>query len=298
MSQPPDAIGPIAPSFDLAVQRLRQLVDQQRGGDQAYLGHQLPRYVRTLQRLRELHPPPCRVLDIGSHYLHQAVLLSELGYQVTGTDIALFTQPAFVQQRARVCGIDNVTVDDLESGSFLPGQEGRFELIVFTEILEHITFNPIRLWRRIYELLAPGGQIFVSTPNALRPVALLRQLKALLCLRGIGIPLDDIMDNVTYGHHWKEYSAWELKRYFALLSGDFDVRTRWYAADHHASHGVKRLLKRGLAAVPCLRSDIEAVVRRNGSSGFRARPPQLGMQQVAAGEPLASGAAAARADHA
>jgi hypothetical protein len=31
------------------------------------------------------------------------------------------------------------------------------------------------------------------------------------------------MGTGTYGHHWKEYSAAEMRTYFSLLSDDFQV---------------------------------------------------------------------------
>jgi 2-polyprenyl-3-methyl-5-hydroxy-6-metoxy-1,4-benzoquinol methylase len=268
-----------------AVSALANLVGTQQGGDSRYFHNQLPRYTRTVNRIQNLCTPPCRVLDIGSHYLHQSVLLSKLGYDVTGMDIELFTGAGFVQDRARRCGIRNITVNHLESGDFLPDHAGAFDLIVFTEILEHITFNPIRFWARVYELLAPAGMVYLSTPNALRPAAWARGLAGLLAFRGIGISVKDILGDVTYGHHWKEYSAFELKRYFAMLSPDFKVSTDWYSSDLHEqtnpsnSQAVTRFVKSALAVVPCFRSDIEAVIRLTGRAGFTATPPQLRMQQ-------------------
>ncbi len=274
-----------------AVHALTALVGAQNGGDGRYFHNQLPRYQRTVERIQSLRVAPCRTLDIGSHYLHQSVLLSQLGYDVTGMDIELFTGAGFVQDRARRCGIRNITVNNLEAGQFLPDHGGTFDLIVFTEILEHITFNPVRFWARVYELLAPGGIVYLSTPNALRPAAWLRSFKALSMFEGIGISVKNIMADVTYGHHWKEYSAVELKRYFAMLSPDFEVTTTWYSSDLHAQEdpSVKQALlrhvKTGLALVPCFRSDIEAIIRlppnARGCAGFKAKPPQLRMHQQA-----------------
>lgn len=271
------------PDGDLgkATRAIAGLVDSQRGGDENYFRDQLPRYLRTCKRIQELVPARGRALDIGSHYLHQSVLLSELGFEVTGVDVELFTSAAFVKERAATFNIRNATVNALEAGDFLAGQDGQFDLIVFTEILEHITFNPIRFWRRVHELMSPAALIYVSTPNALRPVAWCRQLMHLLAFRGIGLSLDEIMGNVTYGHHWKEYSASEIRRYFAMLSSDFIVTTDWYSSDLGGGPGFKTDLKRLLAAVPCLRSDIEAVIRCSKRAGFAARAPQLRMQQSA-----------------
>jgi 2-polyprenyl-3-methyl-5-hydroxy-6-metoxy-1,4-benzoquinol methylase len=268
-------------ALDAAVLALTGLVESQRSGDVNYFHNQLPRYARTIKRIQELRPAPCKVLDVGSHYLHQSVLLAKLGYQVTGIDIDLFTTVDFVSQRAKAFGIDNLTVNALEMGDFLHGQEGQFDVVVFTEILEHITFNPVRFWRRIHELLSPGGIIYLSTPNSLRPAAWLRQLRSLLLGQGVGLSLDGIFGTVTYGHHWKEYSAWEVKRYFALLSSDFTVQTHWYSTDNTTVRSAKSLLKAALSMVPHWRSDIEAVISRNGQGGFLLQAPSLPLQNRA-----------------
>lgn len=269
--------------LNAAIQTLTRFVEVQRGGDQRYLTNQMPRYARTMARIQTLCPDRCRVLDIGSHYLHQSVLLRELGHEVTGIDIGLFANAPFLKERALAFGIRNSAVDALEAGTFLPGHEGQFDLIVFTEILEHITFNPIRLWQRIHQLMSPTGMVYLSTPNALRPAAWLKSLLALLSFRGIGLQVEEIMDNVTYGHHWKEYSSWEIKRYFALLSPDFEVTTRWYSSDLEQSQGLKTQLKKVVALVPPFRSDIEALIRRTGNAGFTAQAPELQMQKQAQG---------------
>ena len=265
-----------------ALDGLVATVTRQRQGDENYLRGQLPRYARSAERLQALAPPPCRVLDIGSHYLHQAALLARMGYEVTGIDVPLFTEAPFVRARAGEFGIRNVAVEALERGDFLPGEDGRYRLIVFTEILEHITFNPVRFWRRVHALLEPGGLVYLSTPNSMRPAAWVRALRDLLAFRGRGIGLDEIMGTVTYGHHWKEYSASEIVRYFALLSPDFQVETRFYSTD--AAAGWKGRAKGALAAVPAWRSDIEAVVRKVGTKGFAAAVPQLKMQSAPATE--------------
>jgi 2-polyprenyl-3-methyl-5-hydroxy-6-metoxy-1,4-benzoquinol methylase len=268
-----------------AVLVLSDVVRGERAGDETYFRNQLGRYTRTVSRIREIRPEPCRVLDIGSHYLHQSALLSSMGYDVYGIDVDVFADAAFVVRRASQFGVHNSTVNALENGQFLTGMDGKFDVIVFTEILEHITFNPVRFWRRVYELLTPNGMVYLSTPNAMRPAAVLRQFANLARLRGIGISLDEIMGNVTYGHHWKEYSAWEIRKYFTMLSADFVVHTNWYSSDLQGSGGPKAWLKKIASTVPWWRSDVEALVTRNGNAGFTRTSPQLRMHGPAAALP-------------
>lgn len=87
-------------SLEEAAEVLAALVKKQDGGDGNYFNSQLRRYLYSIGRINELCPNPCRVLDIGSHYLHQSTLLSLLGYEVYGLDVPLFTDAPFLFRNA------------------------------------------------------------------------------------------------------------------------------------------------------------------------------------------------------
>jgi 2-polyprenyl-3-methyl-5-hydroxy-6-metoxy-1,4-benzoquinol methylase len=257
-----------------AVAKLIQIVREQDGGDSDYFNSQLSRYVFSVKRLVALRPPPARVLDIGSHYLHQAALLSLLGYTVVGIDVPVFTDPPFLRERAERLNIRNIGTEAHQAGAFLEGEayEGSFDVIVCTEMLEHITFNPVAFWRRVWQLLNIEGIIYVTTPNSFRIRALAKAVLRLISMEGLGISTDEILNVITYGHHWKEYSSREVREYFSLLSPDFRITTSTYPdADSN-----RTLLSSLLELLPPFRSNIEAVIRLDGRSTFR-QPPVLPM---------------------
>ena len=101
-------------------------------------------------------------------------------------------------------------------------QENSFDLILFTEIIEHITFNPVSMWKEIYRVLKPGGRIIITTPNYYALRGRLWKWKRFIQRLGGGIDPLDILNRHTYGHHWKEYSLRELIYYFCVLSPDFN----------------------------------------------------------------------------
>lgn len=270
-----DPSTPRCTNADEAIAVLYDIVRTQNGGDLAYFEGEQARYRHTIARVTELFPTRCRILDIGSHYLHQAGLLSLLGYEVWGLDLPLFAETAFVKERARILNVRNCTAESLESGNFLEAHDGKFDVALFTEIIEHITFNPIKYWERVYKLLDDQGSIYLTTPNALRPSAFVSAMIRLLSFDGIGISIPRIFGEVTYGHHWKEYSISELRKYFKTLSSDFDVTIETYSLLPQSK--VKRLILQALGIIPAFRSDIEAVVRIAGKTGFAATAPRLAM---------------------
>ncbi|MBS9523453.1 class I SAM-dependent methyltransferase [Litoribacter alkaliphilus] len=168
------------------------------------------------------------ILDIGSHYLHTSIILRKLGFEVDCMDVTEFWSMDFVEKRREEFGINKIVENDLPSLQALSATEEKYDLILFTEILEHITFNPVSFWKKLHKVVKSGGDIYISTPNSLSLPSLVRSVKNIISLRGIGTNVDDILNQITYGHHWKEYSAKELKHYFPSLSDDFKVTINHY----------------------------------------------------------------------
>jgi 2-polyprenyl-3-methyl-5-hydroxy-6-metoxy-1,4-benzoquinol methylase len=251
-------------------------------GEIGYLGHR-SRFERSAQRVLELVPRGGRILDIGSHFLHLGMLLAGLGYKVTGIDVAAFASLPEVKQRATKWEIENRTENSVESGAFLEAQEDSFDAVVFTEALEHVTFNPILFWHRVWELLKPpDGLVYITTPNSLAAWKTLSQLKRLVLREGIGIPPSAILGNVTYGHHWKEYSAAEVVQLFSLLSPDWVVEVSHYqlpAADGASRPSspkqlLRSLVDRGSGRIwPGGLAEIEAIVRLPRRTVWQTEPP-------------------------
>jgi 2-polyprenyl-3-methyl-5-hydroxy-6-metoxy-1,4-benzoquinol methylase len=177
-----------------------------------------------------------KALDIGSHYLHSSMVLADMGFEVDGMDVSVFWNMDFVKNRGAKFGINPIIENDLANMPEFQKVHDKYDLIVFTEIFEHITFNPIQLWKTIYQILKPGGKIYISTPNSLALANWVRNFKNLITLQSVGITVDDIISKVTYGHHWKEYSAQEIKTYFHTLSDDFQVTINPY---HYKEHELK-----------------------------------------------------------
>lgn len=196
--------------------------------DLAYFDLHERRFRATASRVTELVAPGGRILDVGSHYLHQSSVLALLGYKVVSMDVPAHSLLPFVCERAGRMGIPLTVVegDAVAEGEFLATEVDSFDAVLFCEILEHITFNPIPFWRRVHGLVRPTGIIYLTTPNSLKLLSVLGAMWNLVTLRRIGLSVKQIMRHATLGQHWKEYSAGEIREYFAYLSPDFKVRVR------------------------------------------------------------------------
>jgi 2-polyprenyl-6-hydroxyphenyl methylase/3-demethylubiquinone-9 3-methyltransferase len=143
-------------------------------------------------------------------------------------DVGFFWELDFVKERGTSHGLLEIIENDLETFESHKVISDKYDVVLFAEILEHITFNPVLFWKRVYSIIKSTGIIYISTPNSLNLYNIARTLARIITFRGIGLPIGSIFANVTYGHHWKEYSAREIKQYFHKLSDDFKVNTSFY----------------------------------------------------------------------
>lgn len=169
------------------------------------------------------------ILDIGAHWLHQSLLFALDGHRVIAADFSHLISDPDIQALASRQGIELLGYENLSSESVfdeLPDES--IDVVLFSEILEHITFNPVGMWKAIYRVLRPGGRIVVTTPNFYRKENFKSTLKRFLTGMGNGITITDVLNRKTHAPHWKEYSMKEIRQYFGLLSPDFQVHREEY----------------------------------------------------------------------
>jgi len=196
--------------------------------DLDYFNFHKKRYHRMAKSIVGRVAKGASILNIGSHYLHTSLLFKFLGYEIHSMDVQVFWELDFVSDRVKEYKLTCIVDNDLESFESHRNISNKYDVVLFAEILEHITFNPVLFWKMVYEITRENGYLYISTPNSLNLYNIARTFARIFTFRGIGIPIGSIFQNVTYGHHWKEYSVSEIKKYFNILSDDFKVKTFLY----------------------------------------------------------------------
>lgn len=264
-----------------AIQKVRSIVESTGDANElTYFDYHERRFARMAGTLLERSKPGAQVLDLGSHFLHSSMILTELGFVLSPVDVQEFWNMEVVKKRAEAYGFQTIVNNNFENLE-LPMVLGEtFDVILFTEVLEHITFNPIEFWKRLFLLGKSGGFIYVSTPNSFALITLLRALKNILTFQSIGIGLPQIFQKVTYGHHWKEYSKTELKTYFASLSDGYHPEVSYYSYKKMAGNNLKDyfyFLLMGLGNfLRVFSTDLEVVVHVNKKlhKGWKLKSPE------------------------
>jgi SAM-dependent methyltransferase len=112
----------------------------------------LDRWARHLRR----PPGEARLLDVGCANGEFLLQMKALGWTVTGIDI----DDASLEQ-ARACGLEVVQGTLTDPGAL---GERRFDAITLNHVIEHLP-DPGAALRAARDLLAPGGVLWIATPN-------------------------------------------------------------------------------------------------------------------------------------
>lgn len=95
--------------------------------------------------------------DVGTAYGIMALACRLRGDKVVATDMTdKFTSRQMFREQDIVFWDWNV-----EKG---PGRIEQADLVIFTEILEHLNSNPLPTIEKLYNLVKPGGHVVCSTP--------------------------------------------------------------------------------------------------------------------------------------
>ena len=162
------------------------------------------------------HRPPVepgiKVLEIGAFFGVVCIALASLGYDVTAADVPEYID--LPEQKERY-GRFGIATRGVRLQAFaMPFEDERFDVIIMSEVLEHLNFNPLPLLKEINRIGAPGSIFYVSMPNA---ASIFRRLGARPRIRAgasrspsSSSQLDP--KNLLIGNgHWREYTAAETR---------------------------------------------------------------------------------------
>lgn len=106
------------------------------------------------------------ILDIGCGSGTISLYLASKGYKIKGIDISKKAIDAS-NKSAEIIGLKNADFEVCDFPNKIPS--GKYDLIFFSEVIEHLPNDELAL-QKIYKLLRPGGILFLSTPSKNAPL--------------------------------------------------------------------------------------------------------------------------------
>lgn len=107
-----------------------------------------------------------KILEVGCGYGRYIKALSEMGYvDCYGIDLS----DEQISYAKSVLGLSNV--EQADALDWLNGKEAMFDCILCLDILEHFqTDDLLRLGKKMYNALKPGGSVIFQVPNGMSPL--------------------------------------------------------------------------------------------------------------------------------
>jgi glycosyltransferase involved in cell wall biosynthesis/SAM-dependent methyltransferase len=183
-----------------------------------YVGADFKRFIYTLGLVPER--TGMKLLELGANPYFTTVLLTK--FRDAELHLANFfdhpgeegSQRVFVHETGETLTFSYKQFN-VERDAF-PYPDNQFDVVLFCEIIEHLTFDPVHALLEIRRVLKPGGTLIVTTPN----VARLENVRKMIAGENI---YDPYSGYGPYGRHNREYTQQDL---FNLLSANgFSVST-------------------------------------------------------------------------
>ena len=165
----PDSVGRYLLSFEWPMQNKAVFESLVKNGMPLWLG-----ILSMVPQPRERG----RLLELGSPPFNITLLVQKFrNYELTLTAATADGRPRFEQRiRSAAYGEEHCFechCFDIERTTF-PFPDDTFDVVMWCEVIEHLTQNPIFTLREIHRVLKPGGAVVISTPNVARVENLLR----------------------------------------------------------------------------------------------------------------------------
>jgi SAM-dependent methyltransferase len=205
-------------------------IDGQGAGDlEAYAREDCDRFLHTLSLVPE---GPLRVLEIGANPYFTTHLLRCFRPQAEVTLVNFFGgRDRLGRQSIALTGFDGRTPQAYEvvyhniniETEALPFDDGAFDLVLYCEVIEHMTDDPLRSLLNLKRVLKHEGHIVLTTPN----VARLENVARLLAGANL---YDPYSAHGPYGRHNREYTRHELHHLLRYCGFSEEV---FFSADVH-----------------------------------------------------------------
>jgi len=198
-------------------------------------------------------PPPLDLVELGAAPGDQIAGLAERGYRATAVDLGLASDAWADGREGRMAellaGAGVALVEwNLEDEPY-PLPDESFDVVVMTEVFEHLREYPIRSLQESIRILRPGGHLYFTTPNS----AYLGNRLRLARGASVYTPLPDWVSGLPHARHAREYTFDEITELMERTGFTVVVSTSRHFHVDSGRQGVARPLKVAMNTVARMR---------------------------------------------
>ena len=233
-------------------------------GEHAYIDVLQSQYEKILLDFNKIFPDngiPKRVLEISSFLGVVDITLAKIGFEVHTYDIPEFQQNDNLNKLYSKYNVHPSSGYLKDIGkTVLPYPDDHFDAVILSEVLEHLSFNPLPVLQEINRTLKKGGILYITTPNQVRKTNRINLLFGLSIRNDISdsvIQLDGEKKTIC-GIHWREYTLLELMQLLKITG--FSVSTYYFSSMTKTNNSfINKILTR---IFPSLENSITIIARK------------------------------------
>jgi len=172
-----------------------------------------------------------KILDMGSAPFYTALTLQHMGYDLKSTDI----DPNRFGSLLEKINLDVIQCDfEIEK---LPFEDDSFDVILLSEVFEHLRIDLIFTISEIQRVLKPDGKFILTSPNFFD----YQKLKKLFTQGVTSNVFNAYKKKQDAGHmgHVREYTRNDVILFLEAM--DFDIYKSFYRGIHFKQHWLKKL---------------------------------------------------------
>ncbi|KAF5431153.1 SAM-dependent methyltransferase [Candidatus Methanophagaceae archaeon] len=184
----------------LRTERAEAYIDLSKDKEQAYMESHKHHFAKIFNAIPD-SPNPIKILDIGTTPFTLFIKETYPHYEVATIDLTDLLKTRCKQNgvELRVCDLTNQPI---------PFEDDYFDVVIFTEVFEHLFAPPTDIMRKIGRVLRGGGLLIFSTPNF---ATLLNRVKLLVGISPMASANDQMKRGWVHGYgHIREYTMKEI----------------------------------------------------------------------------------------